>query len=49
MTLTTSPGARNTVYDTLMTLSTDFADQVSDTMHFVKFTNNTVVMVAEQT
>ena len=32
-----------------MTLSTDFTDQIPDTMDFVKFTNNTVVVVAKET
>jgi hypothetical protein len=32
-----------------MALSTDFTNQVSDSMDFVEFTNDTVVMVAEKT
>ena len=32
-----------------MALSTDFTNQVSDSMDFVEFTNDAVVMVAEKT
>lgn len=39
----------NTVYNTLMTLSTDFTNQITDAMHFIQFTDYTVVVVAEET
>jgi hypothetical protein len=37
-----------TVYDALMTLSTDFTDEVADAMDFIEFTYHTVLVVAEQ-
>lgn len=40
---------KDTVYNTLMTLSTYFTNQVSDSMDFIEFTNDAVIMVAEET
>jgi hypothetical protein len=31
-----------------MTLSTDFANQITDAMNFIEFTDHTVFMVAEE-
>lgn len=31
-----------------MTLSTDFTNQITDAMHFIEFTDYTVVVVAEE-
>ena len=39
----------STVNDTLMSLSADFTNQVPDSMDFVEFAYDAVVMVAEET